>query len=150
MAKWVGEALLVLLLLVAGVRGTMRLGWWNPSYGQVKADQAAAPSRFGPSGTVHLHIREEGESPVMLMLHSSITNLREWNAWADALKGRYRVIRFDWPRDGLATDSAPSTGMPGVLSLIERAIAVTGLKPFSSAQVTGRDLGVWLGKVHAK
>jgi hypothetical protein len=169
MVKRIGKVLIFLVLLVAGVLGTMRLGWWNPSYESVKAHQAAAPSRFEQHGTPNLHIRDKGEGPVTLMLHSSMTNLREWDAWADALKGRYRVIRFDWPPYGLSIDSAPSTDMPGVLSLIEWAVAATGLKQFSSAQVTllhnpdaghypmlelpqetGRDLGVWLDKVHAK
>lgn len=131
MVKRIGKLLLGLVVLIVGVLGTMRLGWWNPSYESVKAAQATPPSRFEQYGTVNLHIRDEGQGPVVLMLHSSMTNLREWDAWADALKGRYRVIRFDWPPYGLSTDAAPSTGMPGVVKLIEQVVAAKKLDSFS-------------------
>lgn len=146
MLKWIGKLLLALVLLVAGVLGTMRLGWWNPSYESVKAHQAGAPSRFEQHGTVNLHIRDEGQGPVVLMLHSSMTNLREWDAWADALKGRYRVIRFDWPPYGLSTDSAPSTGMPGVVSLIERVMASKNIDNFS---IVGTSSGATIATLYA-
>jgi len=129
--KRIGKLLLGLVLLLAGVLGTMRLGWWNPSYDSVKSRQAGPPSRFEQYGTVNLHIRDEGQGPVVLMIHSSMTNLREWDDWADALRDRYRVIRFDWPPYGLSTDSAPSTGMPGVVSLIEKVVAARKLSRFS-------------------
>jgi pimeloyl-ACP methyl ester carboxylesterase len=146
MVKRVGKLLLVLIVLVAGVLGTMRLGWWNPSYESVKAAQAGPPSRFEQYGTVNLHIRDEGQGPVVLMLHSSMTNLREWDAWADALKGRYRVIRFDWPPYGLSTDSAPSTGMPGVVSLIEKVVAAKKLEKFS---IVGTSSGATIATLYA-
>lgn len=131
MVKRIGKLLLVLVVIAAGVLGTMRLGWWNPSYESVKARQAGPPSRFEQYGTVNLHIRDEGQGPVVLMLHSSMTNLCEWDDWANVLRGRYRVIRFDWPPYGLSTDSAPSTGMPGVVGLIERVVAAKKLDRFS-------------------
>ena len=48
-------------------------------------------------------VRPGGDGPVIIMLLSSMTNLREWDVWADALKDKYRVIRFDWPPYGLST-----------------------------------------------
>lgn len=131
MIKRIGKLLLGLVVLVLLVLGTMRLGWWNPSYDSVKSRQANAPSRFEQYGTVNLHIRDEGQGPVVLMIHSSMTNLREWDDWANALRDRYRVIRFDWPPYGLSTDSAPSTGMPGVVALIEKVVASRKLTHFS-------------------
>ena len=125
------KALLVLVLLIAAIIGTMRLGWWNPSYEEVRARQATAPSKFVAVGDVNLHVRDEGEGPVIIMLHSSMSNLRIYDAWADRLKQDYRVIRFDWPPYGLSTDPNPSTGMPGVVSLLERFVEQEGLEEFS-------------------
>lgn len=123
----------LLLLAIVVLLGTMRLGLWNPSYETVKAAQAGPPSTFEKVGTATLHMRDEGprDGPVIIMLHSSMTNLREWDGWTDALKDRYRVIRFDWPPYGLSTDSAPSTGMPGIVSLLEKVVAQKGLSRFA-------------------
>jgi pimeloyl-ACP methyl ester carboxylesterase len=116
--------------VVAGVLGTMRIGLWNPSYEDVVAEQATAPSTFEMVGDVKLHVRDEGQGPVVLMLHSSMSNLRIWDGWADQLKGSYRVIRFDWPPYGLSIDPKPSEGMPTVVDLVERFVKQKKLDRF--------------------
>jgi pimeloyl-ACP methyl ester carboxylesterase len=118
--KFLGLLVLVMVCLLGATLGTMRLGWWNPSYDEVKARQAGAPDTFIDVGGVKLHMREEGHGPVVVMLHSSMTNLREWDAYADRLKHHYRVIRFDWPPYGLSIDPHASQGMAGVVDLLER------------------------------
>lgn len=129
--KRIGLGVGLAVLALAAILGTMRLGWWNPSYAEVAARQATPPSQFVQVGTARIHLRDEGQGPVVVMLHSSMTNLREWDAWADMLKQRYRVIRFDWPPYGLSTDSAPSTGMPGVVAMMDRLLTQKGIDRFS-------------------
>lgn len=132
--KWfrrAGLALLLIVLAIAAVIGTMRLGWWNPSYDEVAAIQATPPSQFIDVNGVRLHIRDEGEGPVVIMLHSSMSNLRIWDAWADRLKQDYRVIRFDWPPYGLSTTEKPTTGMPGVVTLLEDVVQHFKLDDFT-------------------
>lgn len=120
----------VAALLAVGVLGTMRLGWWNPSYADVLAEQATAPSTFEMVGPVKVHVRDEGQGPTILMLHSSMSNLRIWDGWADQLKGSYRVVRFDWPPYGLTVDPRASQGMPTVVDLVERFVAQKKLQNF--------------------
>lgn len=120
--RWTGLGIGALLLLLALWLGSMRLGLWNPSYETVKARQATPPSKFVKVGDVLLHVRDEGQGPVLLMLHSSMSNLRIWDAYADRLKSHYRVIRVDWPPYGLSVDPKPSTGLEGVVKLIERFV----------------------------
>lgn len=129
--KWGAIGVLGLVLGLGGVLATMRMGLWNPSYETVKARQATPPSRFVMVGDVKLHVRDEGRGPVLIMLHSSMTNLREWDAWADQLKGRYRVIRLDWPPYGLSVDPAPSRGMGGVVELLNRFVVQEKLDRFT-------------------
>jgi pimeloyl-ACP methyl ester carboxylesterase len=133
--KRIAHGVALIALAIAVVLGTMRAGLWNPSYEEVKATQATTPSTFEKVGTANLHMRDEGPrgGPVIVMLHSSMTNLREWDAWADALTDKYRVIRFDWPPYGLSTDSAPSTGMPGIVTLLEKVVAQKGVDRFAKA-----------------
>lgn len=131
MVKAFGLLLGLFVLLVVLLLATMRAGWWNPSYAEVAARQATPPSQFMKIGTANIHLRDEGSGPVVVMLHSSMTNLREWDDWADRLKTRYRVIRFDWPPYGLSTDSARSTGMPGVVALMDKLLVAKGVNRFS-------------------
>lgn len=77
--RWIGIGALLILLALALYLGSMRLGLWNPSLAQVKAAQAGPPSKFMKVGDVDVHYRDEGKGPVVLMLHSSMTNLRIWD-----------------------------------------------------------------------
>ncbi len=131
MLRRIGKVVGVLLLLVVAMLGTMRLGWWNPSLESVKAIQAGPPSKFVAVGNVTLHLRDEGQGPVVIMLHSSMTNLREWDGWADRLKGRYRVIRFDWPPYGLSQGEASQPGMAGVVDLLDALVKQLGVDRFA-------------------
>lgn len=143
--KLTGLAVLAIAVVTAAVLGTQRLGWWNPSYDEVRARQADAPSRFVKVGDVNLHVRDEGEGPVILMLHSSMSNLRIYDGWADRLKDRYRVIRIDWPPYGLSTDPDPSTGMGGVVELLEDFVEQEGLDRFA---IVGSSSGSTIGVLY--
>jgi pimeloyl-ACP methyl ester carboxylesterase len=145
-AKWIGGASLAILLALALLLGTMRLGWWNPSYDSVEARYATPPSKFVMVGKVKLHVRDEGSGPVIVMLHSSMTNLRLWDAWADRLKSHYRIIRLDWPPYGLSVDPEPSTGMQGVVKLLERFVDQEKLSKFT---LVGSSSGATISVLYA-
>lgn len=142
----VGAIVGAVVLAIALYLGSMRLGWWNPSYDQVKAEQANGPSKFLKVGDVAIHYRDEGTGPVVLMLHSSMTNLRIWDGWADQLKDRYRVIRIDWPPYGLSVDPKPSTGSRGVAKLLERFVDRMKLDRFT---LVGSSSGATLAVLYA-
>lgn len=146
MLRWIGYASLALALMLAATLGTMRLGWWNPSYDSVKAAYATPPSKFVMVGDVKLHVRDEGSGPIIVMLHSSMTNLRLWDAWADRLKSRYRIVRIDWPPYGLSIDPKPSTGMQGVVKLLERFVDQEKLGKFT---LVGSSSGATISVLYA-
>lgn len=152
--KGTGLVLGLAVLALALALGSVRLGWWNPSYAKVAARQAGPPSQFVKVGGATIHLRDEGPQtgtarPVVVMLHSSMTNLREWDAWADMLKARYRVIRFDWPPYGLSIDPAPSTGMPGVVAMMDRLLAQRGVDRFTLVSTSsGATISVLYAALH--
>jgi pimeloyl-ACP methyl ester carboxylesterase len=149
MLKLVAWCALALLVGIGACLITMRLGCWNPSYESVRASQAVPPSEFRTVGEVSLHVRDEGQGPVLLMLHSSMTNLREWDAWANRLKQRYRVIRIDWPPYGLSIDPRPSLGMSGVVELLQKFVADERLERFSFvASSSGATIAVLYTALH--
>jgi pimeloyl-ACP methyl ester carboxylesterase len=74
-------------------------------------------SRFTTVGGLSIHYKDEGPrgAPVLLMVHGSESSLRTWDRITQALKARYRVIRFDLPGYGLsdgATDAAAKGLVP--------------------------------------
>ncbi|HAE01250.1 MAG TPA: alpha/beta hydrolase [Rhodospirillaceae bacterium] len=53
---------------------------------------------------VSLHVRDRGppDGPVLIMMHGFGSSLHTWDAWAEELTDRFRVIRFDLPGSGLS------------------------------------------------
>lgn len=123
--------LAALILLLAVTAGAMRAGLWNPSYAAVKAKYAGPPSQFIDVDGNAIHMRDEGQGPVLVMMHSSMTNLREWDVWADELKKNYRVIRLDWPPYGLSVNPTGKYSMADAELLLEHFVDKLKLKKFT-------------------
>jgi pimeloyl-ACP methyl ester carboxylesterase len=60
------------------------------------------------SDGVRLHMRDEGprDAPVIILAHGSNASLHTWEPWVASLKGKWRVISFDFPAHGLTGPSA--------------------------------------------
>ena len=87
-----------LILLYA----SLRAGSWYTDVEELRAKYAQPPSKFITVDGVPIHVRDEGNGPVLVMLHGSIVNLYEWELVAARLKDGYRVVRVDWPPYGLS------------------------------------------------
>lgn len=118
----------VLLVLFA----TLRAGWWATDPAVAIANNATPPSRFITVDGVPLHYRDEGSGPVLLLIHGSIVNLRQWDLVADRLKDRFRIVRVDWPPYGV---SGPDPGgiytTPRAAELVAGFVAALDLPPFT-------------------
>ena len=80
-------------------------------------------SRFVTIDGAEIHYRDEGQGPVVVLLHASYFNLLAWDQLTEVLVDDYRVIRLDFPNVGL---SGPETKEPpgGKFNLIERSVEV--------------------------
>ncbi|MCE9671607.1 alpha/beta hydrolase [Myxococcus stipitatus] len=68
---------------------------------EVEARRAPAPpSRFIDVNGVRTHYRDQGQGPVIVLLHGSNASLHTWNGWVEALSPHYRVITADVPGQG--------------------------------------------------
>jgi len=83
-------------------------------------------------GTI-IHLRDEGPRdgfPIVL-LHGSNASLHTWESWVDRLKGRYRVVTFDFPAHGLSGPvSSRDYSSNAYVAITEKAVAHLGLKRF--------------------
>jgi len=70
----------------------------------LQAEYAAPPSQFLTlANGQRVHVRDEGprDAPAILLIHGSNASLHTWQGWAEALRQRYRVVRYDQPGHGL-------------------------------------------------
>jgi pimeloyl-ACP methyl ester carboxylesterase len=100
--KWVKRGVLALLGLLVVAFLVLRTP--DTDAAEMRAKYGAAPSQFVElGGGVKVHLRDEGpkDAPVIMLLHGSNADLHTWEPWVEALKGQYRVIRFDQVGHGL-------------------------------------------------
>jgi pimeloyl-ACP methyl ester carboxylesterase len=91
-------------------------------------------SKFVEFDGARVHYVEEGEGPVVLLLHGSYYSLREWGEWSKELSRNFRVIRMDRLRFGL-TQNFPDgeVSYPREQDLVEGFVKALGLTRFSLA-----------------
>jgi pimeloyl-ACP methyl ester carboxylesterase len=102
MKKWFGRGLLALLAVLVIAFLIFRTP--DTDAAEMRAKYGAPPSQFVAIGDgVTVHLRDEGprDAPAIILLHGSNADLHTWEPWVQALKGRYRVIRFDQVGHGL-------------------------------------------------
>lgn len=91
----------VIVLLVA-IWLSFLLGSWDTSDDVLWARYGKG-SRTIRIDHVDIRIKDEGDGPVVVLLHGAFGNLNFWDTWADKLVANgYRVIRFDGPPEGLS------------------------------------------------
>jgi pimeloyl-ACP methyl ester carboxylesterase len=96
-------AVVLAILLVLIVVSAALLYTPDKSRAALEAAYGAAPSDFLTVAGLRLHLRDTGprDAPVVIMLHGFGSSLQTWDGWAEGLKAKYRVIRFDLPGFGL-------------------------------------------------
>lgn len=82
--------------------GAARSGWLRPDETDLRARYGLPGSQYVTVGGQALHLVDEGSGYPVILVHGSYGSLRMWQDWADALKPRYRIIRFDRPGMGLS------------------------------------------------
>lgn len=119
--KGLGVVLLALIILVmVGLALMIRP---DIPYAKLERKYGAPADSYMPmpDGTV-VHYRDQGprDAPVLVLVHGFSASLIDWDAWADRLDNRYRVIRLDLPGHGLTQAPAGyQGGMDAYADLID-------------------------------
>lgn len=120
-------------------------------------DKAAMRAKYGtePSQFVTLangqevHLRDEGpkDAPAIVLLHGSNADLSTWQPWTEALRGDYRVIRFDQIGHGLTGAANDDDYSPDrFVESVELVADKLGLKQFVLA---GNSMGGGIAMAYA-
>lgn len=119
----VGLVLLAFLLWFVPAK----LGWLATDRAAMVERYAQPPSRFITVDGVPMHVRVEGKGFPVLMLHGTGVNLHEWDPLADRLRGRYQVVRVDWPPYGLSGPNPKGYTTPEAARLVGLVLDKLGL-----------------------
>ena len=112
----------------------------NITYAEIVARYADPDSRFvvleGKDG-IRIHYKDEGSGPAVLLIHSSLGDLNDWDGWVATLAEDYRVVRLDLPAFGL-TGPVPSGNysVDRYLMLVDSLMDHLGIERFAIAGVS--------------
>ena len=133
--KWSGYFVLGVIVLL----GAAALAYRDTPAAELEAKWATPPSRFVEIDGVRVHYRDEGQGPVIVLLHANYANSFMWEPWAAALKDRYRVIRFDMTAHGLTgPDPSGDYTLERSVQIFSGLVEKLGLQQFS---IGGTSLG---------
>jgi len=101
---------------------------------ELVARYADEDSRFvvleGNDG-IKVHYKDQGSGPVVLLVHSSTGDLKDYDGWVEILGDDYRIVRFDLPAFGL-TGPVPSGNysIDRFLTLVDSLMDHLGINEF--------------------
>jgi len=118
--------------------GALPLPWLEARY-------AKPESRFMTVDGVRIHYTDQGEGPVLLLLHGVLASLHTWDGWVQALHAHYRIIRVDIPGFGLSSGMGAGQYCPDKAVLfLDQIRTAMGLERFHMAGNSMGGLLSWL------
>ena len=131
MAKVSLVSVVVLVSLLALWLIAVRLGAFNPSEDYLLETYTDERSRFVTIDGVRLHVVEEGQGPVIILIHGYLGSNRQWDGWAERLRQDFRVVRFDFAPFGLSgPDPTEEYGVERAMPLFEGLVEELGYERF--------------------
>ncbi len=90
-----------LLLSFIWLTGCASMGIGSRSMDELTQHYTNQQSRFVNIDGLNIHYRDEGQGPVLVLLHGVASSLHTWDGWVEQLQPHYRIIRLDLPGHGL-------------------------------------------------
>jgi pimeloyl-ACP methyl ester carboxylesterase len=90
------------------VLASLLLAWWlwtpDEDRSLLESKCLLAPGDMMQVGSWRLHVRDSGprDGSTIILIHGFGASLQSWDAWAEGLSRKRRVIRFDLPGSGLS------------------------------------------------
>ena len=100
-------AVSLILIWTGGYIVLARAGFFQLTREELIAKYAEPDSKFLTIKGIHVHYKDEGQGPAVVLFHGSFGSVHTWDTIADELRPDYRVIRFDQPQSALSSDIPP-------------------------------------------
>lgn len=126
----VASAVAIALIAAGSYIAAARMGAFELSEQELRDRYQLPNSKFVDVDGINYHYLDEGEGDVVLLMHGSFLNLRDWDGWAKALvDAGYRVVRFDRPASGLTAGyTAKGAGYAREIALLDAFIRTLELE----------------------
>jgi pimeloyl-ACP methyl ester carboxylesterase len=134
--------LIVVLILVAVLIGAgIYLYTPDRPRAALEAKYHVAPTDYLDVAGMRLHVKDTGprDAPAVILLHGFGSSLQTWDAWADALSDKFRVIRYDLPGFGL-TGPDPTGDYTDTRS-VQVLLALMDRLGLATASIIGNSMG---------
>jgi pimeloyl-ACP methyl ester carboxylesterase len=146
------KRLLVGLLVLVGIAAALLAGGYfalkrpDLPYATLAERYQSDASRYVDlPGGIHMHYRDQGQGPILLLIHGYSASLHTWEPWVERLAtgdnrvGDYRVISIDLPGHGLT--SAPAdyqASIAGYVDVVAEFVRSQNLEHFA---IAGNSMG---------
>ncbi len=130
--RYLGYSLATLAVILAIALAVAAFVYRDIPAEVLEARYTTPASRFLNVDGVRIHYRDEGSGPTIVLIHANFGSLLSWDGWVDALKGDYRIIRFDLTGHGLTgPDPSGDYSLARTVHLTERFVDALGLRRFT-------------------
>ena len=146
--RWLLNSLLALIGLVAivAVGGYFWLKRPDIPYATLETQYANGASQYVDlPGGIHMHYRDQGQGPTLLLIHGFSASLHTWQPWVDRLAtgdqriNDYRVITIDLPGHGLTR--APAGYQPSIENYVAAVQAFVEARGLTQFGLAGNSMG---------
>ena len=138
--KVIGIIVAILAVLLAAA--WLKLRGPDIPYADLEAKYAGGASHFVDlPGGFHVHYEEAGDFtlPLLVLLHGYGDSYTSWDGWVQELKGKFHIIRLDFPGHGLTR--APEGYILGGDTLADFVDAFAGALSLPKFAVAGNSMG---------
>jgi pimeloyl-ACP methyl ester carboxylesterase len=134
---------ILLACMIASTLGCTSLGMNTIPLSKLKEKYADSESKIIQIDDMNIHYKDEGQGPVLILLHGVCSSLHTWDGWTERLKDRYRIIRIDIPGFGLTGPASDKSfyQIDAAVKLFEKLTAEMKLQKFS---IAGNSMGGYI------
>ena len=127
------------ILLFIALTGCRSLGIKSIPLETLKDKYNVSDSDFIDIDGLKIHYKDEGEGPVLVLLHGICASLYTWDGWVGELKDDYRIIRLDIPGWGLTGPvGSDAHDLNKMMTMLDQFLATLEIDTFYLA---GNSLG---------
>ena len=134
------------MLIMVTMTGCSMLGIKTIPVQELENKYYGTGSKTLELGDQQVRYRDEGQGPVLVLIHGVCASLHTWDGWTEQLRDHYRIIRMDLPGFGLSPLSdATIYERRRAVEFLDRMFQAMGLERFYLA---GNSLGGYLSWIY--
>lgn len=139
---------IALLFSLVVLTGCSSFGILSQSPTKLSQKYADETSKYINIEGMNIHYRDQGQGPVLILLHGVASSLHTWDAWSEELGDSYRVIRLDIPGHGLTGPAPKGTGY-NIESMLTMLDTFMQRLKIEKAHFAGNSLGGYISWKYA-